>query len=315
MSLTQYVALLKSAASTMDLKRSRGAARQGNVHDATASDDATSTDATTDDDELAQLEAYMSRQRVPGSSMDKETWQSLDKSTHSAWDMISPEDKAKILSYAMERANKNKQAAANRNISANVAEQAESDAPDTPGDDSEESPSAEGTSDTLEANLSKSGRTHPGDLRRMMGKQPKKSGSNPKRAGNTVHFEINTLRTGSSEATDPSSDGWGDASEIPSSKSVPPFQNDDSASLSSGPDEIDGWGTAPPPSTAYEELDAWANHETQAVSGVGDDIRSHDRLTMILSAWMLYGMRTWISARAIDSGFRSIEPFPHHETT
>ena len=30
-----------------------------------------------------------------------------------------------------------------------------------------------------------------------------------------------------------------------------------SASRSSGPDEMDTWGTAPVPSTAFDELDAW----------------------------------------------------------
>ena len=62
----------------------------------------------------------MSRQRVPGSSMNKETWQSLEKATHLAWDMISPDDKAKILNHAMERAERTRQAAAVHQRSANV---------------------------------------------------------------------------------------------------------------------------------------------------------------------------------------------------
>ena len=97
--LAQYVALLKSAASTMDIKQSR--LRRANIHEQSSDDTASTTaeDTSTDDvdEALAELEAYMSRQRVPGSSMNKETWQSLEKATHSAWDMISPDDKAKIL--------------------------------------------------------------------------------------------------------------------------------------------------------------------------------------------------------------------------
>ena len=52
--------------------------------------------------------------------MNEDTWQSLDKAAHSAWDMISPDDKAKVLNYAMERAERNRQAAAMHQRSANV---------------------------------------------------------------------------------------------------------------------------------------------------------------------------------------------------
>ena len=97
--LTQCVALLKSAASTMDIKQS--CVQHGNVHERSSTDSATSTAKETcsgdTDDALAELEACMSRQRVPGSCMNKETWWSLDKATHLAWDRISPDNKAKIL--------------------------------------------------------------------------------------------------------------------------------------------------------------------------------------------------------------------------
>ena len=35
------------------------------------------------------------------------------------------------------------------------------------------------------------------------------------------------------------------------------FYHVSSASASSGPDEMDAWGTAPAPSTAFDEFDAW----------------------------------------------------------
>ena len=86
----------------MDIKQSRLC--RANVHEQHWDDTEPAKDTSTDDvdDALAELEACMSCQSVPGSSMNKETWQSLDKATHSAWDMISPEDKAKILNCAME---------------------------------------------------------------------------------------------------------------------------------------------------------------------------------------------------------------------
>ena len=58
------------------------------------------------------------------------------------------------------------------------------------------------------------------------------------------------------------SDKWGGVEQVSSSESVPPFHfrssdSVSSASGSSGPDEMDTWGTAPVPSTAFDELDAW----------------------------------------------------------
>ena len=110
LSLSQYIALFKSAAATMDSKPTcTFGSQRGNVHesggstgDNTNEDQHSSGDDDDDASAMAELEVFMTRQHTPGSSMDRETWQSLDKSTHSAWDMISPEDKAKILSYAMD---------------------------------------------------------------------------------------------------------------------------------------------------------------------------------------------------------------------
>ena len=80
----------------------------------------------------------MGRQRVLGSSMNKETWQSLDKATHSAWDMISPDDKAKILNYAMERAERTRQAAAMHQRRAHVTDMSSPDTAGEPDTDSAE---------------------------------------------------------------------------------------------------------------------------------------------------------------------------------
>ena len=73
--MAQCVALLKSAAATVDIKQAHMC--QANVHEQSL-DDATSDtakDTCTDDtdDALAELKAHTSCQRIPGSSMNKET--------------------------------------------------------------------------------------------------------------------------------------------------------------------------------------------------------------------------------------------------
>ena len=164
--------------------------------------------------------------------------------------MISPEDKAKILSYAMDRAKRNDE---NRKLSANVAERDNTDSL-TESD----SPSAEETSEDvslddtdIEANVSKGKPSHPGDLRRMMGKQPSRSGKNPTRASNVVRFEANSTRRTPSDQSQTPSDKWGGDSQDSSSQSVPPFQSEPA------PDEMDAWGTSPASSPAFDEFEDW----------------------------------------------------------
>ena len=65
-------------------------------------DDHSSSPDDDNHDELVELDAYLA-QRVPGSSMNKETWASLDSNTQKIWDTIPPDDKAKILNYAKGR--------------------------------------------------------------------------------------------------------------------------------------------------------------------------------------------------------------------
>ena len=139
--------------------------------------------------------------------------------------MISPEDKAKILSYAMDWAKRNED---NRKLSANVAKRDNTDSL-TKSD----SPSAEGTSEdvslddaNMEANASKGKPSHPGDLRRMMGKQPSRSGKNPTRASNVVRFEAHSTRRLPSDQSQTPSDKWGGDSQASSSQSVPPFHSE-----------------------------------------------------------------------------------------
>ena len=125
--------------------------------------------------------------------MNEETWQSLDKAAHSAWDMISPEDKSKILNCAMERAERTRQAAAKHQCSVNVTNMSSPDSASEPETDSAESPSSEGVSDSgsVEANVNKGTKAHPGDVRRMMGQQPTKKSPSSQRSGYNVRFDAN----------------------------------------------------------------------------------------------------------------------------
>ena len=118
----------------------------------------------------------------------------------------------------------------------------------------------------MEANVNKVGKAHPGDVRRMMGKQPTKKSPSSQRTGYNVRFDVNTIRRGRSSRPNGDhstpSDEWGGVEQVSSSESVPPFHfrssdSVSSASASSGPDEMDAWGTAPAPSTAFDELEAW----------------------------------------------------------
>ena len=109
-----------------------------------------------------------------------------------------------------------------------------------------------------------------------MGKQPTKKSPSSQRSGHNVRFDANTIRRGSSSGPtgdhSTPSDEWGGVKQVSSSESVPPFHfrssdSVSSASRSSGPDEMDAWGTAPVPSTAFDELDAWgATSDGDAVS-------------------------------------------------
>ena len=98
--------------------------------------------------------------------------------------MISLDDKAKILNCAMERAERNQQAAALYQCSANVTNMSSSDPANEPEPDSAELPSVEGTSDSidLEANVNKGSKAHLGDVRRMMGKEPTKKSPSSQRS-------------------------------------------------------------------------------------------------------------------------------------
>ena len=202
LTLEQYVELLRSAAALADTQAASGrGSRRANVHEV---DTSTPDDDTSPDTDVEMLDVYMAN-RNPAASMDRDTWKSLDKSTHTAWDQISPDDKAKILSYAEARAERraatglSNQDSSNRPTrSANVA------VTDTPSsEDTDDAPS-----ESIEANVTKTdtqrvnaakGSAHPGDMRRFLGSPGKATSGKPKatasRAANTVRWSASIAQS------------------------------------------------------------------------------------------------------------------------
>jgi hypothetical protein len=104
--------------------------------------------------------------------MNKETWTSLSKETQEVWDTIAKEDKAKLLNYGMDRAERARKANVHelndtKEITANTHELSD------PSHDEGEDPDAEEKeAPTINVNNVLTGvrsEAHPGDPRRMLG--------------------------------------------------------------------------------------------------------------------------------------------------
>jgi hypothetical protein len=116
-----------------------------------------------DDDELTQLfQAWMLR-RTPGSRMNKETWTSLAPATQTAWDTIPDKDKAAILGYATQRAEKHSPDPITRQTNVHATE-TELDPDESEEDTSNPDIQANLTKSIQEVNATK-GKAHPGDGR------------------------------------------------------------------------------------------------------------------------------------------------------
>ena len=115
------------------------------------------------------------RRRASGSSMDKETWKLISPEGQGEWDKLTSADKAKILSYAKQRAAKTSDGTMETNVHA-----IKDDASDTPPEESAAQDDSQITNtDKVDVNNAVSearGKTHPGDPRRMLGSDtPKKT--------------------------------------------------------------------------------------------------------------------------------------------
>ena len=172
LSFSEYLHLLKSAAALYD-RRKLGRPSRGSIHHMEGTPTSDDQDVT---DEITTFLVNEMRRRVPGSTMNKTTWESLSKEGRSVWDTLSDGDKRKILQYAHSRAER-------PTLQANQHDTTPADEVDNSNanDDATNTPAnTETVPTTAEINnvVTKArSEAHPGDPRRMMGT----TGSTPKK--------------------------------------------------------------------------------------------------------------------------------------
>jgi hypothetical protein len=120
----EYLHLIKSAASMYD-RRKLGRPSRGSVNQLDVVSDRKDNNIAT---EITEYFVNEMRRRMPGSSMNKATWESLYKEGRTVWDTLSDGDKKKILQYAVDRAE-------NPVIQANQHETSAPDGTETPAPD------------------------------------------------------------------------------------------------------------------------------------------------------------------------------------
>jgi hypothetical protein len=159
----QYLDLLKSAAALYD--RRKVATQRRSVNKASFSSDSVQED-------LTQLCINEMRRRLPGSTMDKATWNAMSPDHQKIWDMLPDTSKKLILDSAAKRVTTE----STPTITANVHEAATpSESQDTidtlPSEETQSTPTTEINSAVTKAR----GDAHPGDIRRMMGSTKSKT--------------------------------------------------------------------------------------------------------------------------------------------
>jgi hypothetical protein len=180
----QYFSALKSVATRLDDKRSKEGKRFANWHDF-GDDTPDPPKASINRTEIDRLEYAINevrRKKNPSdyaAQMNRETWKSLSPETQVAWDTLSKEDKAKILTYSKDRDERRTTKAhltdASPKIEANTHDTSKSDDEDQEGPKEDSVPAGEGirvNTVMWKANnttLGARNEAHPGDPRRMMG--------------------------------------------------------------------------------------------------------------------------------------------------
>jgi hypothetical protein len=183
----EYLALLESAASTYDANKAAksGVGRRSafNAFSLNGMDEEDDDEPIAAEDMAQEITEYvvnqMKRNRsLPGSKMNKETWDSLSEETKKLWDKFDDKEKRSILSYAYKRAMKRdtNQSEQGDTLEAHVTEQVE-DKQDKDEDDPEENNKDvdRGMIEVHNAIARARGEAHPGDVRKMMGSKPKPS--------------------------------------------------------------------------------------------------------------------------------------------
>ena len=156
----EYVMVLKTSATLYDEKRTRPSrgGRSINSHTITGEDENGAAGQSMNMSQVAEYVINEMRRRTPGSSMNKETWDSVSKPGKTTWDEMSDEDKVKILAFA-------KLQAENQDIKVNshTITDEQTDTSEDKGDD---------TPAELQVNNAMTdarGQAHAGDMRRMLG--------------------------------------------------------------------------------------------------------------------------------------------------
>lgn len=173
-----YLALLRSQAALYDEQLS--GRRSANTHELQVNV-ATSVDDCDVVDEINEFLVNAMQRRMPGASMDKDTWESLSPEGKATWDKLEASDKRKVLQYAKQRAEKSSK----DTISANTHE-------GTLAGNDEQVDNGDGSGIITEAEVYKvvskaRKESHPGDPRRVMGNDGKPD-RRPKSQVNHIDF-------------------------------------------------------------------------------------------------------------------------------
>jgi hypothetical protein len=168
----QYLTVLRGVASTFDeavagrraasVNKVRTSGRRSasvNMASFGEDDDELAAEVSNAEEEIQEYAAHMVKRRMKGSSMSKDTWDSLSPEGKKTWDLMSDTDKKTVLQHAMEWAER-------EGITANNVDFAETDEVIS-GETALEEP-AEETVDVNNVNTDSKKLAHPGDPRRMM---------------------------------------------------------------------------------------------------------------------------------------------------
>jgi hypothetical protein len=135
-SYDEYKALLESSAMTYD--ESKVASRSVNHHTIVSDDEESEV-------EQSEFSIHVTKGKMPGSSMNKETWNSLDKEEQAIWDKLKDSSKRKILQYAKDRAGKKE-----KEVKINMVEVTDTESPPSSEEPDDPQDNQEKTEDTEE---------------------------------------------------------------------------------------------------------------------------------------------------------------------
>jgi hypothetical protein len=167
----QYLQALKSSATTYDEGRVSRSGRSAHV--TSWVDPMDEPDSDPPDIPGADVEWSINemRRRMPGSQMNKKTWESLSPEGQRIWDTLNDKDKVAVLSYAKQRAQRS-QNTLTTNVHMAITNGEDNDAVDDAIPTESANDSDDTRPDDYEVNnvlTEARGNTHPADPRRMMG--------------------------------------------------------------------------------------------------------------------------------------------------